>query len=124
VIDEAHYVKSEKAKSTMWARDLFKRADRALSMGGTILENRAEELILLAGLADPDYEARLRDKFDDGSTAHLQADDFRRALGDVYLRRNQSKVLTELPGVVFTEELVPLVKQKIRRIKKHSSNEI
>jgi hypothetical protein len=82
------------------------RAARALLMGGTMLENRAEELILLAGLADPDYEARLREKFNDGSTAHHRADEFRHALGNFYLRRNQGKVLEELPGVVFTEELV------------------
>jgi hypothetical protein len=106
VVDEAHYVKNATAKRTKWVRELLKRADGALLMGGTMLENRAEELILLAGLADPSYEARLREKFGDGSTAHHQADDFRHALGDFYLRRNQGKVLKELPGIVFTEELV------------------
>ncbi|MGH9875649.1 MAG: DEAD/DEAH box helicase [Pyrinomonadaceae bacterium] len=106
IVDEAHYVKNATAKRTGWTRQLLKRADKALLMGGTMLKNRTEELILLVGLANPAYEARLRQKFDDGSTAHHQADEFRHALGDFYLRRNQSKVLKELPGIVFTEELV------------------
>lgn len=46
IVDEAHYVKSPKAKRTAWTTQLLNRADRALLMGGTMLENKTEELIL------------------------------------------------------------------------------
>jgi superfamily II DNA or RNA helicase len=104
VADEAHYVKNSSAKRTNITKELVKRADRALLMGGTLLENRAEDLISLAGVVDPIQELRMRDRFGDGRDAHHEPDEFRRQLGEFYLRRNQDEVLTELPEIMYTDE--------------------
>ncbi|HEX3786828.1 MAG TPA: DEAD/DEAH box helicase, partial [Pseudonocardiaceae bacterium] len=104
VADEAHYAKNSSAKRTQVTKELVKLADRALLMGGTLLENRAEELISLAGVVDPIQERRMRDRFGDGRDAHYEPDEFRRRLGEFYLRRNQDEVLTELPEIMRTDE--------------------
>jgi SNF2 family DNA or RNA helicase len=64
VVDEAHLVKNPDTKSARLAAALVSRADRALLMGGTLMENRAGELIALAGLVDPHQGARLAAQFE------------------------------------------------------------
>jgi SNF2 family DNA or RNA helicase len=103
VVDEAHFVKNPQAQRTKIVRDLTRRASRVLLMSGTPMENRAAEFIALADLADPGQGARLRAQFGDGRDAHRDAGSFRDAIGDLYLRRNQDEVLTELPGVIATD---------------------
>jgi SNF2 family DNA or RNA helicase len=100
VFDEAHLVKNPETKRTQLAQSLAERAGRVLFMGGTLLENRAAELITIAGLANAREGFRLRRQFGDGRDAHLDAGAFRDALGDLYLRRNQDEVLTELPEII------------------------
>jgi superfamily II DNA or RNA helicase len=106
VIDEAHQVKNPAAQRTKIVRSLLGQANRVLLMGGTLLENRTAELIAIAELADPTQGARLRSQFGDGRDAHRNASAFRDALGDLYLRRNQDEVLTELPGIISTDLLI------------------
>ncbi len=103
VVDEAHLVKNPAAQRTKTVRFLTKQASRVLLMSGTLLENRAAELIAIADLADPSQGARLRQQFGDGRDAHRDAAAFRDALGDLYLRRNQDEVLPELPGIIPTD---------------------
>ena len=100
VVDEAHAVKNPEARRTKVVRSLTDRASRVLLMSGTPMENRAAEFIALADLADPDQGARLRRQFGDGSNAHRDAAAFRDMIGDLYLRRNQDEVLTELPDII------------------------
>jgi SNF2 family DNA or RNA helicase len=100
VVDEAHAVKNPGARRTKVVLSLTDRASRVLLMSGTPMENRAAEFIALADLADPDQGARLRRQFGDGSTAHRDAAAFRDMIGDLYLRRNQDEVLTELPDII------------------------
>jgi superfamily II DNA or RNA helicase len=104
VADEAHYVKNPDAQRTKATAQLASHGRRALLMGATLLENKAEELISLSELVHPQQGIRLRQQFGDGSTAHLQPDAFRQALGGFYLRRNQAEVLDELPEIVWTDE--------------------
>jgi superfamily II DNA or RNA helicase len=103
VVDEAQFVKNPQAQRTKIVRSLTRRASRVLLMSGTPMENRASELIALADLADPGQGARLRAQFGDGRDAHRDAGTFRDAIGDLYLRRNQDEVLTELPGIIPTD---------------------
>ena len=103
VVDEAHLVKNPEAQRTKIVRSLTEQASRVLLMSGTPLENRAAELIAIADLADPGQGARLRQQFGDGRDAHRDAAAFRDAIGDLYLRRNQDEVLTELPGIIPTD---------------------
>jgi SNF2-related domain len=103
VVDEAHAVKNPQARRTEVVRSLTERASRVLLMSGTPMENRASELIALANLADPSQGARLYRQFGDGSNAHRDAAAFREMIGDLYLRRNQDEVLTELPDIIATD---------------------
>lgn len=100
VADEAHYVKNPASKRAQRTRQLARYANRVLLMGGTLMENRARELISLAGLADPAREQQLRAQFGDGRDAHHEPDEFRRELGEFYLRRNKEDVLDELPDLI------------------------
>jgi len=108
IVDEAHYVKGPSTKRTRMTTQLVERADRALLMSGTLLENRAEELIALAALVDPNRGQRLRNKFGDGRDAHHRPDEFRRELREFYLRRNQEDVLPELPELIATDEPIAI----------------
>lgn len=108
VADEAHFVKRPDRQRTIATKLLISRGSRALLMGGTLLENRTEELIALAELVDPQKGEDLRLKFGDGSTAHLEPDAFRIALSDIYLRRNQGEVLDELPDLLWTDEPITI----------------
>jgi superfamily II DNA or RNA helicase len=103
VVDEAHLVKNPTAQRTKTVQSLTKQASRVLLMSGTLLENRAAELIAIADLADPAQGARLRQQFGDGRYAHREAAAFRDAIGDLYLRRNQDEVLPELPRIISTD---------------------
>lgn len=100
IVDEAHYVKNPKSKRSERATRLTKYAQRVLLMGGTLLENRANELIELVNLADPERGQQLRAVFGDGRDAHQRPDLFRRELSDIYLRRNKGEVLEELPELL------------------------
>jgi SNF2 family DNA or RNA helicase len=103
VVDEAHFVKNPQAQRTKIVRSLTRQAGRVLLMSGTPMENRASELIALVALADPGQGARLRVQFGDARDAHRDAGTFRDAIGDLYLRRNQDEVLTELPDIIPTD---------------------
>jgi SNF2 family DNA or RNA helicase len=103
IVDEAHQVKNAAAQRTRTVRSLTSQADRVLLMSGTLLENRAAELIAVADVADPGQGARLRHQFGDGRDAHRDAAAFRDAIGDLYLRRNQDEVLHELPDLIPTD---------------------
>lgn len=104
VLDEAFYVKNPSARRTRFAARLAPKAERVLLMGGTLVENRASEMISLSGIANPALEARLRSQFGEGDRVYGESDEFRRAIGDFYLRRNQSEVMGELPEVESTDE--------------------
>ncbi|MGH3805211.1 MAG: C-terminal helicase domain-containing protein [Pseudonocardiaceae bacterium] len=61
-------------------------------------------MISLASLVDPARGMRLKMRFGDGRTAHLDPERFRRALAEFYLRRNQDEVLDELPECIASDE--------------------
>ena len=107
VVDEAHYAKNPEAKRTQAVNQLLLRSQRALLMSGTMLENRASELIHLTGMANRQVAQQLRQEFgQEGEEAFFRHDEFTTAIGGVYLRRNQAIVLDELPDVVMTDEVI------------------
>ncbi|WIB61435.1 DEAD/DEAH box helicase [Curtobacterium sp. MCLR17_007] len=105
VVDEAHYVKNPDAKRTMNARTLLRRADRAILMSGTPLENRVDEFRVLIDHIRPDLVV---DQSDDSPLR------FRKQIAPVYLRRRQEDVLTELPGLVEVDEWTDLTDAEAR----------
>jgi len=84
VADEAHYVKNPSAARSMTTARLARQSARCLLMSGTLLENRAEEMLRLAEVANPAVGAQLSARFGDGSDALLRADEFRSAFGSIW----------------------------------------
>ena len=115
VVDEAHKIKNPSALQTSAAFDCLRRSRYRLLMSGTPLENRASEFIFLSWLANKPLGETLTKQFGDGSTAHLQAANFRKAVAPGYLRRNQSDVLQELPEMLMTNELVHLEQAEVEK---------
>ena len=92
VVDEAHYVKNPEALRTRAVRACLARSQHALLMSGTPLENRLEEFRTLVNHVQPDIATTLLTVGGPNS-----ADAIQRAVAPVYLRRNQTDVLDELP---------------------------
>ncbi|RTL66998.1 MAG: DEAD/DEAH box helicase [Pseudonocardiaceae bacterium] len=103
VVDEAHFVKNPAAERTKAVVAVASRAQRALFLTGTPMENRVEEFRALVGHLQPRVARRV-----DARDALGGAKAFRRAVADVYLRRNQDDVLKELPQRIETEAWVQL----------------
>lgn len=105
VVDEAHFVKNPQAKRSRAVADWAARCARVLLMTGTPMENRVEEFVALVRLLDPDLAGELgADATPSTPGSPTSSVDFRRRVAPVYLRRNQTDVLTELPGLLHTDE--------------------
>lgn len=101
VADEAHYIKNPAAQRTRATRQHIEAADRVLLLTGTPMENRLDEFRHLVAHIRPDLAARMVP-----GAGMVGADAFRAAIADVYLRRNQSDVLDELPPRIDNEDWV------------------
>ena len=99
VVDEAHYVKNPSARRTKEVGAWARRSPRALFLTGTPLLNTVEEMTTLAAMLQPRLVANLP-----GHLALLGPEDFRRAVAPVYLRRNLTDVLVELPPRLTVDE--------------------
>ena len=108
IVDEAHFVKNPQAKRTQAVIRLLDDARRVTLMTGTPMENRPGEFIHLLGMVDPKRAADLR-RHDSGIQLLTLANaEFRDAVAPVYLRRNQSDVLKELPDRIEVDEWIDL----------------
>lgn len=103
VVDEAHYVKNPSALRTKAVLSRCRGTDRVMFLTGTPMENRVDEFRNLVHMLRPDVASRLH-------AAHglAGADAFRRSVAPVYLRRNQTDVLSELPERLEMEDWVDL----------------
>jgi SNF2 family DNA or RNA helicase len=99
IVDEAHYVKNLETGRTKTISRWLTRAPRVLFMTGTPLENRVSEFVNLASLLDEEFAKNL-------NHAALAAgvDAFRKHVAPMYLRRNSSEVLKELPEMTEVNE--------------------
>ncbi|MBM9460777.1 DEAD/DEAH box helicase [Nocardioides sp. zg-536] len=99
VVDEAHYVKNpDTARAHACVAQLAK-ADRAVLLTGTPMENHVDEFRTLLGYLRPDLAA---------GTVDLAPRAFRQHVAPAYLRRNVEDVLSELPELVVTDEWLEL----------------
>ena len=103
VVDEAHYVKNPDALRTRAVRGRLGQSDLVLLMSGTPMENRVEEFRSLVRHVRADVARTIRTADGIGG-----ADAFRKAVAPVYLRRNQTDVLNELPERIETAEWLTL----------------
>ncbi|MFB9850306.1 SNF2-related protein [Micromonospora andamanensis] len=99
VVDEAHYIKNPQAQRTIRTKEIVARAERAILLTGTPLENRVDEFRNLASYVRPDLTVDATD---------LSPARFRRQIAPAYLRRNQDDVLDELPELIEVEEWLPM----------------
>lgn len=105
VLDEAHYIKNPSSLRARRSAALITRAERALLLTGTPLENRVEEFRNLVAYLRPDLLVDASD---------LRPRLFRQQVAPAYLRRNQEDVLTELPDLVEVEEWLPMSPADLR----------
>lgn len=99
VVDEAHYVKNPQAQRTKSVMAAAERAKRVLFMSGTPLENKVEEMEFLIQCLQPQVAEKIKDL-----KQLVHAEDFRKAIAPVYLRRVREDVLKELPELVEKEQ--------------------
>jgi len=103
VVDEAHYVKNPTALRTKAVLAWLRLTEHALLMTGTPMENRVEEFRTLVNHVQPDLASRIR-----ATDTIAGASAFRRRVAPVYLRRNQTDVLDELPPMIETANWLTL----------------
>lgn len=99
VVDEAHYIKNPEAKRTRYIHSLREESERILMMTGTPLENRVDEMCELIGFVRPDMVQEVR-----ANAGMRHVPQFKEILAPVYLRRQRSMVLDELPPMTVEEE--------------------
>jgi superfamily II DNA or RNA helicase len=99
VVDEAHYVKNLETGRAKAIVKWLDRSPNALFMTGTPLENRVSEFINLASLLDRPFAGRLNK-----AAMAAGVETFRQHVAPMYLRRNSSEVLTELPELIQVDE--------------------
>ena len=99
--DEAHYAKNPAARRTQALTAAATRARYVALLSGTPMENRPEELVHVVRVAQPAAADRL--DADGGDPVR-----FATTIAGVYLRRNQTDVLSELPERIEKVEWVDL----------------
>lgn len=99
MLDEAHYIKNPATQRGRRSARIIDRADRAILLTGTPLENRVEEFRNLVAYVRPDLIVDATD---------LRPRLFRQQVAPAYLRRNQEDVLSELPELVEVDEWLPM----------------
>jgi hypothetical protein len=104
-VDEAHSVKNKQAQRTQAVMRLTSLAKHVAFMSGTALENRLSELQTLVTTVQPELGAEVSTLLKQVRPAPVEV---RTKLAPVYLRRTQADVLTELPDITETDEIVPL----------------
>ena len=103
VVDEAHYVKNPTTLRTKAVLSWLRLSEHTTLMSGTPMENRIEEFRTLVNHIRPDLASRIRP-----ADRIASADAFRRKVAPVYLRRNQTDVLDELPRRIESADWVTL----------------
>jgi SNF2 family DNA or RNA helicase len=118
VLDEAHYIKTPKAKRTLAAKALVSRAARKVLLTGTPILNRPAELWSLLNTLDPNswgtffaFGRRYCDAFHGpfgwDFTGASNLDELQQRLNEkLFLRRTKQEVLLQLPPVI--RQIIPL----------------
>ena len=99
IADEAHYVKNLHTGRAKTITKWIDNAPNVIFLTGTPMENRVVEFINLAKLLDPNHGNSL-----DRKVLASGPEPFKQAVAPIYLRRNTSEVLKELPDLIEVEE--------------------
>src|SRR5262249_26888784 len=101
VVDEAHYAKNPSAKRSKAIAEIAGKVPLVCLMSGTPLENRLEEFFRLGTIVRPEVSYLRHQDFNPAT--------FQERMAGLYLRRNQTDVLRELPELIEVEEWVDLL---------------
>ena len=112
VVDEAHYVKNPSARRTMAGAGLH-RVRRARPVPHGHADGEPRRGVPQRSSTTSSRTSRAKVSAIDGLAG---AATFRAAVAPVYLRRNQTDVLQELPPRIETEEWVDLRRARTRRV--------
>lgn len=104
-VDEAHAVKNPETQRTQSVVRLCGLTEHVVFMSGTALENRLSELQFLITTVQPQVDVEVASLLKQVRPAPAEV---RMKLAPVYLRRTQADVLTELPDLTETDEVIPL----------------
>jgi len=104
-VDEAHSVKNPETQRTQSVARLCGQTEHVVFMSGTALENRLSELQFLITTVQPKVSAEVASLLKQVRPVPTEV---RTQLAPVYLRRTQADVLTELPDLTETDEIIPL----------------
>ncbi|CAN2189759.1 HepA Superfamily II DNA/RNA helicases, SNF2 family [Candidatus Nanopelagicaceae bacterium] len=99
IADEAHYVKNLHTGRAKTITKWIDNAPNVIFLTGTPMENRVGEFVNLATLLDPKLGETL-----DRRVLASGPEPFKQAVAPIYLRRNTSEVLKELPDLIEIEE--------------------
>lgn len=101
IADEAHLIKNPGAQRSQAVAALVRRAEYAVLLSGTPMENRVSEFVTLVDYLQPALVA-------ESGIDTLLASEFRTRIAPAYLRRNQKDVLSELPDMTEHRDWVEL----------------
>ena len=104
-VDEAHSVKNPETQRTQSVVRLCQQTEHVVFMSGTALENRLSELQFLVTTVQPKVSTEVASLLKQVRPVPAEV---RTQLAPVYLRRIQADVLTELPDLTETDEIIPL----------------
>jgi SNF2 family DNA or RNA helicase len=104
-VDEAHSVKNPETQRTQSVVRLCSLTEHVVFMSGTALENRLSELQFLVTTVQPKVSPEVASLLKQVRPVPAEV---RTQLAPVYLRRIQADVLTELPDLTETDEIIPL----------------
>lgn len=99
VVDEAHYIKNPEAIRTKSVVAASRNASHILFMSGTPLENKVEEMNFLIQCLQPQIAAHI-----ENMKQLTQAEEYKKSIAPVYLRRVREDVLKELPELIEKEQ--------------------
>lgn len=102
IVDEAHYIKNPTSQRSQAVRLFSSTAPRIIAMTGTPVLNRPSELWALLNLLHPEqfpaYETFIRQYTYDGKRPR-NAEELRKTLKNVMIRRLKKDVVKELPPI-------------------------
>lgn len=98
-VDEAHYIKNPDAKRTKGVRELTNKSEYALYLTGTPLENKVQEMTEIIKPLESAIAQELK-----RPRMTIQANEYRKKIAPVYLRRTKKDVALELPPLTQVEE--------------------
>jgi len=116
-VDEAHYVKNPSARRTKTIRQLTEKSKYGLYLTGTPLENKVEEMTEVIKPLSPAIAQEVA-----SPRMIINANQYRKKIAPVYLRRTKKDVSLELPLLNQIEEWLEFGDGEFEQYKREVAN--